>query len=230
MSFESPRKARAEKRQLRRDLLESRRRIQELERQLNVLTNADQYVSLEDRGRSLHPDEWNTDNCSRALFFPSPASCMCASFEVDFSLASMPGVHGKIPMTSGVYSQPILVRGAGYTLLGLVGNAQQKEALKTCNNRRLLPKMCMGGYSNEERTSALEVDMINRTSKMYAPPRSRRQAVDLTSENSRELEVIASWDDLPPSVWVAVGMKRRSQREAVLLPCTHWDMQEISSR
>ena len=88
----------------------------------------------------------------------------------------------------------------------------------------------MGDYSNEEQTFTLEVDMINRTAKMYAPPRSRGQAVDLTSENSRELEVIASWDDLPPSVWVAVGMKRRSQREAVLLPCTHWDMQEISSR
>eukprot|EP00544_Gedaniella_sp_CCMP2646_P001681 CAMPEP_0202510620 /NCGR_PEP_ID=MMETSP1361-20130828/53391_1 /ASSEMBLY_ACC=CAM_ASM_000849 /TAXON_ID=210615 /ORGANISM="Staurosira complex sp., Strain CCMP2646" /LENGTH=245 /DNA_ID=CAMNT_0049144893 /DNA_START=40 /DNA_END=777 /DNA_ORIENTATION=+ len=229
-SIESPRKARAEKRQLQRDLLESRTRIQELERQLNVLTNTDQYVSLEDRGRSLHQDEWNTDNCSRALFFPSPASCMCASVEADFSLASMPGVHGRIPMTSGVYSQPILVRGVGYTLLGLVGNAQQKEALKTCNNWCLLPMMCRGGYSNEEQTFTLEVDMINRTAKMYAPPRSCGEAVDLTSANSRELEVIASWDDLPPSVWVAVGMKRLSQREAVLLPRTHWDMQEISSR
>lgn len=225
----SPRKARAEKRQLQRDLLQSQRRIQELEHQLNLLTNEDQYVSLEDRGRSLHQDEWNTENCSRALFFPSPASCMCASVETDHAQASMPGVHGQIPMTSGVYSQPILIRGGGYTLLGLVGTAQQKEALKTCNNWALLPMMKVTGYSGDEKTLILEVDMISRTAKVYAPPRSSGVWADVTRENSRELQVIASWDDLPPSVWVSVAMKRCSEREAVLLPRTHWDMQEIGS-
>jgi hypothetical protein len=32
---------------------------------------------------------------------------------------------------------------------------------------------------------------------------------------------------MPEKVWVAVSMKRNTQREAMLLPCMHWDMEEI---
>lgn len=79
----------------------------------------------------------------------------------------MPGVHGETAMTSGVYSQPILVRGGGgYTMVGLLGSDADNEALKTCNNWAALPMMKVVGYSRCERTLVLEVDMVYRKAEL----------------------------------------------------------------
>jgi hypothetical protein len=137
----------------------------------------------------------------------------------------MPGVHGQLPMTSGIYSQPILVRGTGYTLLGLVGSDAEKEALKTCQNWDMLPMMSRSlGYRGVERTVVLEVDMVNRKAELYVPA-----LTPTIAEGSPPLELVGSWENMPEEVWVAVAMKRNSQREAVLLPRTHWDVQEIGA-
>lgn len=63
---------------------------QELECQLNVLTNDEQHVSLEDRGRRLYQDHWDPLGCSQALAFSCPACCTCASVEVQHSLTNFP--------------------------------------------------------------------------------------------------------------------------------------------
>ena len=212
----SPRAARAEKRKTQRRLEDAQKRIEELEHQVNVLTNNNEYYTFEERGRNLFQDRWNQVGASRAIFFPFPASCTCASVETHHSVASMPGVCGQLPMTSGLYSQPILVRGIGYTMLGLVGSDAEKRALKTCEDFSLLPKMSIISCGGIEQTLVLEVDMLNHTAQLHTPGPGGRMGVSI------------SWDNLPAQVWVAVAMKRNSEREAVLLPGTHWDIAEVT--
>ena len=77
--------------------------------------------------------------------------------------------------------------------------------------------MKMIAYDADEKTLVLEVDMVNRKAELYTP------AV------GQDLELYASWENLPAQVWVAVGMKRNTQREAVLLPRTHWDICEVEA-
>jgi len=115
---------------------------------------------------------------------------MCASVEEDHSFANMPGVRGKFPMSTGMYSQPILVRGTGYTLLGL--------ALKACNDWASLPMMKVIEYSDVERTLVLKVDMVNRKAALYAPQQTGRgQDLIAPQRTIPVLEACASSDNLP---------------------------------
>jgi hypothetical protein len=60
-------------------------------------------------------------------------------------------------------------------------------------------------------TVTLSVDMVNRTAALYT---TTRDDMDPTEE----LKPCKVWNNLPDEVWVAVAMKRNSEREAVLLP------------
>ena len=60
----------------------------------------------------------------------------------------------------------------------------------------------------------LEIDMIERRAELY---HSKKSSTEL-------LQPVKVWTDLSPAVWVAVAFKRNSGREAVLMPCTHWNI------
>lgn len=213
--MQSPRDFRAEKRRLVQELEQERKRVKHLENELDVLKNDDQYVSLEDLGGSFYQDAWNQTGCSRAVQFTSPVSFVCPSVEEEHSLAAMPGVHGQIAMDKGIYVQSIWLKaGSPYVLAGFVSSDVEKEALKSCNNFDRLP--LMQNVCNETALT-LHVDMVTRTAKLY-------NGNNLPGE---KLEACNVWENLPQKVWVAVAMKRRTNCEAVLLPCSHWDVQKI---
>jgi hypothetical protein len=221
-TMQSPRDSRAEKRRIAQDLEQERKRVKHLENELNVLKNDDQYMSLEDLGGSFYQDAWNQTGCSRAVNFTSPVSFVCPSVEEEHSLACMPGVHGQTAMDKGMYSQSIWLKGTGYVLAGFVSSDAEKDALKRCDDWRMLPLMqnlC------SENAVTLHVDMVTHTAKLYngnsiGPERGQ----NLPGE---KLEASHVWENLPPKVRVAVAMKRNTNREIVLLPCSHWDVQEI---
>jgi hypothetical protein len=217
--MQSPRDFRAEKRRLVQELEQERKRVKHLEKELNVLKNGDQYMSLEDLGGSFYQDAWNQTGCSRAVRFTSPVSFVCPSVEVEHSLAHMPGVHGQIAMDKGVYSQSVWLKGGCFVLFGLVSSDAEKDTLKSVISWRGLPLMkILDIGSNGSLT--LHVDMVTRTAKLYlGGPRV------LPGE---KLEASHVWENLPPRVWVAVAIKRTTDCEAILLPCSHWgDVQEI---
>ena len=227
------RAARAERRELHKQLDDARNHIRHLEEQVNVLTNSDEYYTMEERGRRIIQDVWNQVGCSAALVFPTPTSVTCPSVETQHEYASMPGVRGQHAITTGHSSQPILIRGSGYTLIGLVGGSnEESDALKSCNDWTKLPMMKIvgpsyssGGYARRreaEVTAVLDIDMINRKAELYVP---RIGDVAATAE----AEVHQTWENLPDRVFVAVAMKRNTEREAVLLPRTHWDVVEVTT-
>ena len=41
-----------------------------------------------------------------------------------------------------------------------------------------------------------------------------------------QLEPHIVWENLPAKVWVDVAFKRNSGREAVLMPCIHWNIKD----
>jgi hypothetical protein len=179
-------------------------------------------MSLEDLGASFYQDKWNQTGCSRAVQFTSPVSFVCPSVENEHSLASMPGVHGQTAMDKGMYSQSIFLKGSGYVLAGFVSSDEEKYALKSCDGTST-PLMTIVNNqtdSTHEHSLTLHVDMVTRTAKLY-------MGNVRDGGPGEKLEAYHVWENLPPRVWVAVAMKRNSNREAVLLPCSHWDVQEI---
>jgi hypothetical protein len=220
--MQSPRDFRAEKRRLVQELEQERKRVKHLENELDVLKNNDQYMSLEDLGGRFYQDAWNQMGCSRAVQFTSPVSFVCPSVEEQRSLAAMPGVHGQTAMDKGMYSQSIWLKGRGYVLAGFVSSDAEKGALKNCGaDWTKLPFMTIMSNMSSENALTLHVDMVTRTAKVYNGISSSDNLL------GGQLEACHVWENLPPRVWVAVGMKRNSNREAVLLPCSHWDVQEI---
>ena len=55
----SSRAARAEKREIRRQLEEANNRIRYLEGQVKMLASTEEYMTYEERGRNLMQDHWN---------------------------------------------------------------------------------------------------------------------------------------------------------------------------
>jgi len=219
----SSRDFRAEKRRLLRELEQSQKRVKRLEEELDLVKNEDQYMALEDMGRTFYQDAWNRTSCSSAIQFTSPASFTCLAVEDDYS-SSMPGVHDQVAMEKGIYSQSIWLTGEGYTLVGLVSSDKEKAALKFCRSWSNLPFMSIIGYGRDH-CLTIYVDMINRKAQLYRADASNRAYLD--NEPGTSLEPEREWDNLPDRLWVAVAMKRNSMREAILLPCTHWEVEEI---
>jgi hypothetical protein len=219
----SSREQRAEKRRLRQEIDKRDKRIQELEAEVSILKDDDKYMTLEDSGCKFYQDVWNTDNCSQAVHFTSPFSFTCPSFESEErSFAWMPGVRGQMAMSKGMYSQSIWMKGTGYTQVGLVSSEEEKDALKTCSNWAKQPRMATS--SGEDFACQILVDMVNHTAKLYFHSCS---GFSLPNQSGEKMEPHCTWENLPDQVWVAVSMKRCSEREAVLLPCVHWELKEM---
>jgi hypothetical protein len=218
---------RAEKRALLRQLDEANKRIRILEEANRIMANNEQYMALEDMGTDFYQDRWNQEGCSRVAVFPTPTSCSLASVDdgYNFAFNSMPGVHGQRKMENGYYSQPIWLKGSGYTLVGLVGSRAEKNHLKEragVDFTRLPFMTMLGPRAGDFYAVTLLVDMVNHKAELY------HGGYGDVDPNQR-VEPFRVWDNLPDKVWVAIAMKRCTRREAVLLPCTHWDVHELET-
>jgi hypothetical protein len=76
----------------------------------------------------------------------------------------------------------------------------------------------LGGFSSV----TVLVDMVNHTAELY-------ETSGYNVDPNQKVEPRMVWNNLPSEVWVAIAMKRRSRREAVFLPCTHWDVHELET-
>ena len=135
-------------------------------------------------------------------------------------------------MEKGIFSQSISLKGTGYTLAGLVGSEEEKEALKHCNDWQRLPFMTHVGYGSEDYSLIVHVDMVYCKAALYVYRGYSRtpefnSLILRTGGDEQILTPEKEWDNLPEKVWVAVSMKRNSTGEAVLLPCIHWAVGEI---
>jgi hypothetical protein len=119
-------------------------------------------------------------------------------------------------MGHGLYTQSILLRGKGYTLVGLVSTDEEEEALKFCNDWDKLPLMNHVGYGGDAAVT-LHVDMVNDRAELFC---------DAQARSEQKATAVWVWENLPDTVWVAAATKRNSEREVVLLPCTHSTMLE----
>jgi hypothetical protein len=108
----------------------------------------------------------------------------------------------------------------GYTLVGLVTSEDQKQHLRkhAGYDWDSLPMMeivhTRNENANEGDICTIEVDMIERRAELYHSSKCSEQ----------RLEPVKVWADLPERVWIGVAFKRNSGREAVLMPCIHWNM------
>jgi hypothetical protein len=143
---------------MRSELAAAERRIQALEAKLSIIQDDDQYMSLEDFGRSIYQDEWNKVGCSPAVIFTSPVSFTCLSIEEDHSHNAMPGVRGQMSMQQGLYSQSSWCQGGGYCLVGMVGSQEEKDALTDDFDWSKLPLMKTTPYLGGKQTYTLIVD------------------------------------------------------------------------
>jgi hypothetical protein len=106
-------------------------------------------------------------------------------------------------------------------LFGLVTSEEEKYFLRNhaVHDWEKLPFMtCAFSADGDERAGdiyTIEVDMIERNAKLYISDR----------QSSRLLEPHKVWEGLPDKVWIAIAFKRNSGREAVLMPCIHWNLQ-----
>lgn len=197
-----------------------------------------QYVSLEDFGCTVYQDEWDRsspDRVSQVVQFTSPISFQCPSVEDGHSLAAVPGVCGTVPMEKGLYVQPILCKGSYcYTLTGLVGSDEEKRGLKNMMSWANHPFVgLVGGIGsrNGPNVATLHVDMVNRRAELYRPTDYGNYIAGTAGneEMRNRTEPFHVWENLPPKVWVCVAMKRNNKTEAVLLPCSHWNLEEINA-
>jgi hypothetical protein len=80
-------------------------------------------MTLNDPGTKFYQDRWEQAGCSKVVVFPTTTSCTMASADdgKNHSYNSMPGVHGQLAMVNGCYLQLMLLKGDGYTAVGLVG-------------------------------------------------------------------------------------------------------------
>lgn len=233
----SDRAARAEWRDLARQLQEERARktelqncVLQLEADLVSFTQGDGGTAGDSDARAggsfgiTYQNQWNQLGCSQTLTFPSPEACTCRSVEeVDGN--DMPGNFARDPFEeTGLFSQSILIRGSsGYTMIGFVSTDDDKQNLlmKTIADWSNNPLMKAVGFGGEYETFTINVDMVNRSAKLYAGSRGRAKGETSTAAFS-ELQPIETWEILPNKLWLGVSFKRRTKREAVLLPGTHW--------
>jgi hypothetical protein len=105
----------------------------------------------------------------------------------------------------------------------LVGSQAEKDQLKlrAGHDFTLLPFMKIHALTRDFYAVTLLVDMVNHKAELYGGEND-------VGPNQRA-EPLQVWNNLPDEVWVAIAMKRGTRREAVLLPCTHWDVHEIET-
>jgi hypothetical protein len=216
------RRMRSERRELLRRIADAESRAKEAERARDDIL-ADK-SSIYDQGTELWQNVWDKNNVSQTLKFPTNKSVMCSSAE-EAGGNCMPGVHSLGSINNGKTTQSIWIKGAGYTLVGLVSTEVEKHHIRkgAGDHWDKLPMMeiihtetC---NQDEGEVCTLEIDMIERRAELYHSKKSSTQ----------QLRPVRVWTDLSDEVWVAVAFKRNSGREAVLMPCIHWRMQAMSS-
>ena len=201
-------------------VLDALRKAEIAEEERDILLKNDTVVY--DEGTGLWQNVWSKTNVSTMLSFPTTKSAMCSSVEVQHSGNSMPGVHALGVIDSGRTTQSIWMKGSGYTLVGLVTNEAEKNQLcyRAGDDWSKLPWMTVTStYGNDESQGdilTIEVDMIERRAKLYISDK----------DASHQLEPFKVWENIPDKVWVAIAFKRNSSREAVLMPCIHWKIQD----
>ncbi|KAL7544949.1 hypothetical protein ACHAWF_008318 [Thalassiosira exigua] len=209
-------KKRGEKKNLLQQLADAERRAQEAERERDeLLAEKD---AIYDRGTEVWQNLWAQDGVSSLLAFPTNKSVLCSSIE-HYGGNCMPGVHALGTIDKGRTTQSIWVKGAGYTLVGLVTSDEEKDALihragNSDFSKMPFMTMVFSSDRDEQKGDAftIEVDMKERRAELYVSDNA----------SSRLITPHKVWENLPDKVWVAVAFKRNSGREAVLLPCIHW--------
>lgn len=175
---------------------------------------------LYDEGTELWQNVWEQQDVSSVLTFPTMKSVVCDSIEACHHGNDMPGVYARGAIDNGRTTQSIWVKGAGYTMVGLVTCDDEKNALRRCvgSDWGKVPMMTNVFHSDNGESKGdvftIEVDMMERRAELYVS----------SKDSSRRLEPEQVWEDLPDKVWVAVAFKRNTGREAVLMPCIHWNM------
>ena len=171
-----------------------------------------------------YQNQWNQVGCSQTVAFPSPEACTCRSVE-EVNGNNMPGIFARDPFEeTGLFSQSILIRGSsGYTMIGFVSTDDEKQNLltKAIADWTKIPLMKVLGFGGEYETYTINVDMVNRSAKLYVGSRARAEG-EISTAAFSELRPIETWENLPKKLWLGVSFKRRTKREAVLLPGTYW--------
>jgi len=195
---------------------ENERRAETAEKERDELL--DEQSALYDKGSELWQNVWHQEDTSHVLTFPTNKSVVCDSYHSGGN--NMPGVHARGAIDNGRSTQSIWLKGAGYTLVGLVTSEEEKQALRRHAGADFTKMPLMTSiYSSDgdERKGdvfTIEVDMTERRAKLYVSD----------MDSSHLLKPHTVWEDLPDKVWVAVAFKRNSGREAVLMPCIHWNI------
>jgi len=180
-------------------------------------------VALWDDGTELWQNIWHQEDNSPVLTFPTNKSVLCQSIETAHSYSSMPGVHTEACITKGRTIQSIWIKGSGYTLAGLVSSDDQKQHVRrrAGHDWNRLPYMTPAGYHGSSKDEGyvvtMEVDMIAKSAQLY---------ISSKNDSLKLIKPYKTWTDLPDAVWVAIAFKRNSAREAVLMPCSIWNVTE----
>lgn len=196
---------------------DARRQAEAAKRERNDLLADDRMVY--DEGTEIHQNIWEQRDVSAVLQFPTSKSVVCGSVDQQGG-NDMPGVHSLGAIDNGRTTQSVWMKGSGYTLFGLVTCEEEKRALRhhAGADWTKLPFMTPTyNTDGDERAGdifTIEVDMIERNAKLYISD----------SQSSRLLEPHTVWEHLPDKVWIAIAFKRNSGREAVLMPCIHWNL------
>ena len=158
---------------------------------------------------------------SQTLKFPTNKSVICPSAEIS-SGNCMPGAHSLGAIEGGRTTQSIWIKGAGYTLVGLVTSESEKHHIRHKAGERWDELSMMeiintaSGDGDEGEVCTIEVDMIKKRAELYISSKC--------NAGTQHLQPVMVWTNLSDKVWVAVAFRRNSSREAVLMPCVHWSM------
>lgn len=206
----------------RRDLL---KRLSDAESRANKAEKAMHDIladtsAIYDEGTELWQNTWDQNDVSQTLKFPTNESVICPSVEIS-SGNCMPGVHSLGAIEGGRTTQSIWIKGAGYTLVGLVTSESEKHHIRhkggdSWDELSMMEIVPTYGDEDEGEVCTIEVDMIEKRAELYIS--------SMCSTDTQHLQPVTVWTNLPDKVWVAVAFKRNSGREAVLMPCVHWSM------
>lgn len=204
--------------------------VKEAEKSLKNLETKFEVVDIdlsdpEDQDGSLLDDQpeftksativWSREGVRATLSFPMNNSVVCGSHDIHDIVhggSGMPGVHalGVIDRRCGHFSQSILVKGRGCTMVGFVTSDKEKGALRrrAGEDFKKIPWMTMVHHHciGDEIALTLEVDMSSRRATLQEYGPSPRKAL------------IKVWENLPDQVWIAVAFMRATRREAILMP------------
>jgi hypothetical protein len=218
---------RLERRDLSRRLHEAERRIEQVEHQRDVAiaTIKEKEQEQEEKevlyvdGMEIWQNIWHQEDTSAVLKFPTNKSVMCESVESAHSLSQMPGVHTLGVIDKGKTTQSMWIKGWGYTLAGLVSSDEEKQHVRRraggdWNKLPYMTTVYNGINEDDGVVVTIEIDMVERDAKLFVSEKG----------DSKLLKPHTVWTDLPDNVWVAFAFKRNSAREAVLMPCSHWNV------